>query len=650
MGGVTGPVYGDKLKGLETAETVGAIKHALAKCDAVGFTGRHMDAATYHSAFVPPFMAHLGLTDVNKVPARSTLDLVYRSHLETKEVEQTKVESETYENKKDESGLESDHDNDDKSDGFVGSDSDDGAASPPVVARRLPLRRRRGAVQSAAELLREKLAPVRDALNQAKTALERPSPSRNKTRKALGALGLSGDGVLGQTEFASKFQDRDYAIKQAGRALPREHGLDFSRMSTAPAVWLELIQYHQGLGDGVLEKRIAATRQLCTDLTSKRLAVGGRNCQIQHPDIQKATVVASLKRKQINDDADAEATKSLRADDFFDDLGAVPPPQSTFYRPVLRLPSNIPEHVAEDPTQYVFALDAETQQPVLIKAGEMQEKIIFGRGSSFQLGIGNAKDQEPIGEVMRVQVGDAVLMTGDAWNGLPLGDGSFVSHRGRGGPFALCLDFRDRASTWAQGGHDDMTLARSALGIKLVSSTAVDTTVGTLEDFQHARFESTAIPGGMSALAADCEVLSEKMRVASVAAAGGEVFLAPGLQLERLGTEGTVRLNAVGYSRCAGSINSDRRMKLDFLKSEGLEALHYISLQAALLGHVQVRLVAYAHAAAGNFHPDGSIVGPIRSKRMAVSVAMAAPASLRSWNFSSGIGGAMPAHMGPAFG
>ena len=189
------------------------------------------------------------------------------------------------------------------------------------------------------------------------------------------------------------------------------------------------------------------------------------------------------------------------------------------------------------------------------------------------------------------------------------------------------------------------------LGFELVSSTPVATTEGTLEVFQHARFKSTGeIPGGMSALMEDCEVLSEKMRVASVGAAGGEVWLVDGLQLERLGSEGTVRYNIVTYSRCAGSMNALTKLKLDYLESEGLMALHHVSLKAALLGHVQVRLVGYAHAAAGNFHPDGSVVGPIRSKRGANSAAMAAPANLRSWNFSSGTSGPMPALMGPALG
>ena len=39
-----------------------------------------MKAAKYKAEFVPHFMAHLGLTDVNKVPARSTLQDVYQAH------------------------------------------------------------------------------------------------------------------------------------------------------------------------------------------------------------------------------------------------------------------------------------------------------------------------------------------------------------------------------------------------------------------------------------------------------------------------------------------------------------------------------------------------------------------------------------------
>ena len=71
----------DKLMGLTTGEAVGAIKYALDQCNAVGLTGSHMNAAKYHSAFVPHFMAHLGLTDVKEeVPSQRTLHAIYLAH------------------------------------------------------------------------------------------------------------------------------------------------------------------------------------------------------------------------------------------------------------------------------------------------------------------------------------------------------------------------------------------------------------------------------------------------------------------------------------------------------------------------------------------------------------------------------------------
>ena len=70
----------DKLMGLTTSQAVGAVKHALRQCNATGFVGSQMKAAKYKAEFVPHFMAHLGLTDVNKVPAQSTLYGVYQAH------------------------------------------------------------------------------------------------------------------------------------------------------------------------------------------------------------------------------------------------------------------------------------------------------------------------------------------------------------------------------------------------------------------------------------------------------------------------------------------------------------------------------------------------------------------------------------------
>jgi hypothetical protein len=70
----------DKLMGLTTGQAVGAVKHALRQCNARSVKGGHMDAATYHSSFVPHFMAHLGLTDVKKVPSQNTLQTIYIAH------------------------------------------------------------------------------------------------------------------------------------------------------------------------------------------------------------------------------------------------------------------------------------------------------------------------------------------------------------------------------------------------------------------------------------------------------------------------------------------------------------------------------------------------------------------------------------------
>ena len=70
----------DKLMGLTTGQAVGAVKHALRQCNKRSVKGGHMDAATYHSSFVPHFMAHLGLTDIKKVPSQNTLQAIYIAH------------------------------------------------------------------------------------------------------------------------------------------------------------------------------------------------------------------------------------------------------------------------------------------------------------------------------------------------------------------------------------------------------------------------------------------------------------------------------------------------------------------------------------------------------------------------------------------
>ena len=70
----------DKLMGLTTGEAAGAIAYALRQCKATGFVGSQMKAAKYKADFVPQFMAHLGLTDIKKVPPRSTLYDIYQAH------------------------------------------------------------------------------------------------------------------------------------------------------------------------------------------------------------------------------------------------------------------------------------------------------------------------------------------------------------------------------------------------------------------------------------------------------------------------------------------------------------------------------------------------------------------------------------------
>ena len=70
----------DKLMGLTTGQAVGAVKHALRQCRATGFVGSQMKAAKYKADFVPQSMAHLGLTDIKKVPPRSTLYDIYQAH------------------------------------------------------------------------------------------------------------------------------------------------------------------------------------------------------------------------------------------------------------------------------------------------------------------------------------------------------------------------------------------------------------------------------------------------------------------------------------------------------------------------------------------------------------------------------------------
>ena len=67
------------------------------------------------------------------------------------------------------------------------------------------------------------------------------------------------------------------------------------------------------------------------------------------------------------------------------------------------------------------------------------------------------------------------------------------------------------------------------------------------------------------------------------------------------------------------------------------------------LGHVTVRVLAYAHPGAGEFHLDGAGDGPQTSERMATALAARDPANLDSLNFSLE-GCPVPARMGPVLG
>ena len=255
--------YGDKLNGIPPEKAVDAVAYALAKCQATTFW-QLRDSGKYHTEFVPAFMARLGIEDVVKVPARSTLDLVYQSHLAKKEVARIQVESETYKNKKAESDEEESRgsDDDEESDDYVGlDDDDDDDDGPPASVSVAPLSERpqRGVPQSEDQLRAEKMVQVRAALQKAVSALEKPSLGKNKTQDALGALGLRGDGVLGGS---FPFDDKTYAMKLAKVACP-DVVFTPEKIADARTVWRMLILYHHNLGDDELEKQIAAMRERC---------------------------------------------------------------------------------------------------------------------------------------------------------------------------------------------------------------------------------------------------------------------------------------------------------------------------------------------------------------------------------------------------
>ena len=290
----------NKLKGHSTEKIFDGAKHALAICQVPNMGPTNLTTTLYHGTFVPAFKARLGIKDNKSMPSRSTLETVYRSHLAQQNEEKTKAE--TYSNKKDMSdsdSSDSDENDNDKSDGFVGSDCDDDAAAATTkvtaVVPRAPFRRLRNVTKSPDELSTERMAPVRAAISKAISALQKASGVGKPTRRALSLLGFSGDGLLSCDH--SSLDDKPYALRWAALVLPPEHGLPLQQMSDGNAVWCAVLQYHEGLGNGALEKLIAATRERCADLKSERCAIGGRSCQELGLG-NLASVVAGKKRKQ----------------------------------------------------------------------------------------------------------------------------------------------------------------------------------------------------------------------------------------------------------------------------------------------------------------------------------------------------------------
>lgn len=656
--------YGNKLKGLTTKEAVNAIKYALAHCKVVSPATYHVPVspATYHAEFVPFFMAHLGLKDVKGVPSRRELDSVWRSHLAKQKEETTKEESETCNNSRVDSDSESsisEKDADSESDGFVGSDSDDdaaAAASNSALVASCPALRRRGVPNSADDLRAEKMAaPVRAALNKAVSALEKASRDGRPTRRALSALGFSGGVLL--TGATSYLDDKPCAIKYATLVLPKEHGLDFERMPTGRAAWAALFKYHGGLGDGVLQKQIAATRECCEE---RKYENHFRDNNKNYSGIVAAQG-ALLKRKQEDQAADVDAENDLKRCNIFDKRGARPGASTPFGR--VLVPSQRPR--LGDVRRIgapVWAKDAKTGDPIIVKCGPKLLKVAMCSTGSFELGIGQNPNQAPIGSLERTGPAYAAVMVDGAWGShraVVLSNGGKVSHRGRRAPGALLIDVSQKALTWANGGDDNPFEALSELGMSIGSSDAVVTAGhGTLHQFQHVCFDDTGgIPGGFEGLEQDYTRLMAMMRAAADAHGGdpGSVRLAHDVPLEKLtrdvktAAEANLRLNICIASRCAGAVNDATLARLNWLKSEGFDALHSVADAAARLGHVQVRVLSYAHAAAGNFHFDSPGDGLQYSKNMAAAAAAADPANLDSLNFSLE-NGPVPARMGPAQG
>lgn len=645
------------LKSIPREKAVGAVAYALDQCQARRF--KLVNPAKYHADFVPAFMKYLGLMDVNKVPARSTLEEVYQSHLANQEVARIQAESETYKNKKDESDDKESHGSDDDeeeeydSDGYVGSDDDAAAVAPASasVATRTA-RPQRGVTQSEDQLQAERLAPVRSALNGALLKLKAASGGKKAMQKALGSLGFSGDDVL-RYDGSFGFDDKACAMKWAKVALP-DVVFNPEKIPDARTVWRSLLGYYHGLGDDKLEKQIAAVRERCAEASLPRRR--HPKAMNMAPSALTAANAAIRKRKQMDEEANEDADLDLIACGVFapDGRGAKPGTATPFGRVLEPLaPTQLPSYVAprEGPETF-YGVDSATDQRLAVNSGDLVAKLAMGAGK-YDIGIGLDQGQEPVATILR-PLGVAAVATLGAWCGLELPDqsGRKFSHRGQETLATILIDVYKPARVWAVGGDYDWKEAMPRMGLRVDSSEIVQTQeYGPLDGFEKVCFVGGGIPGGLTALDEDRVRLAARMREA-VAAQGdnaGSVRLGPcvikKLNPSKPAAESNFRLFVCGPNRKTGEIRDETRVTLDYLRRENYAALHYVAERAALLGNIKLRLLAYAHAGSGRFHFDG-VGGPQTARRMAGALTAAAPANLDSLNFSLA-SGPVQAHMGP---
>ena len=599
----------------------------------------------------------------DKPPAKRWLAEVYRSHLARKEEETLNAQHETHNNSRDASSSESsesDDDDDDKSAGFVGLDDDDDDGAPASVSVAPPTARpRRGVKPSEDQLRAERMVPVRAALRTADLALQKAVRDKGATQRALGALGISGDGVS-QTGPRFPFDDKAYAIKQAERALPDEHGLDFSRMTTAREVWLALIQYSDGLADGALEKRIEETRARCDQLTTERRACAPKT------DVRvatKASAAAGLERKIKNEAEDEAADSDLIACGVFspDGRGAKLGGSTPFGRVVApRAVPKLPHYVARpDQEGPVWGQDEKSERPIIVRSGRLLAKVCLGSGAYYDVGIGDSnQSQVPIASIHRNAADVAAVAIDGAWCGLRVdGCDQKLSHRGRLGLATILLDVYEPADVWAIGGSYDWTEAMPHMGMAVGSSEPVQTLeFGKLEEFRRVCFVGVdcCIPGGLEALDGDrlrfASMMCAAVKAHDLSGNTGSVRLGPctlrKMNPSKPAVESNYRVHFCEPQRQAGEINAATVATLTWLKSERFHALHFVAERAARLGHVKLRLLSYAHPGSGRFHFDGAGDKPKTSKRMATALAAADAANLDSLNFSLA-SGPKKARMGP---